>query len=150
MGFFDSVKTLIKSDDPKTQPTAPTATPLKKVLVVDDDENLRFFYLELLKGEGFNAIGAENGQVGLDTINSQKPDAVLLDLMMPVMDGKTMLHTIRQIPEFKYLPVIVLTNAGTSDNMKDTKFYDNADDFLIKSNVTPDEIIQKVKSLLMV
>jgi CheY-like chemotaxis protein len=78
----------------------------------------------------------------------QKPNLVLTDLMMPVMDGKQMLHKIREIPEFKELPVIVLTNAGTADNIKETQFYNNANDFLIKSNVQPEEIVSKIKALI--
>ena len=66
--------------------------------------------------------------------------------MMPVMDGKTLLRTIRAMPEFETLPVIVLTNAGDIDSMKETKFYSNANAFLIKANVTPEDIINQVKT----
>ena len=79
---------------------------------------------------------------------ANKPNIVLLDSLMPVLDGKTMLHKLREIPEFKTLPVIVLTNAGDADNMRETKFYDNASAFLIKSNVTPGDIANQVKTLI--
>ncbi len=67
---------------------------------------------------------------------------------MPVMDGKTMLHKLREIPEFKTLPVIVLTNAGDIDNIRETKFYYNASDFCIKSNTRIDEVVEKVNSFI--
>jgi CheY-like chemotaxis protein len=68
--------------------------------------------------------------------------------MMPVMDGKVMLRRLREMPEFATLPVIVLTNAGTVDNITETKTLYNASDFLIKSNVTPDDILVKVRQFV--
>jgi CheY-like chemotaxis protein len=68
--------------------------------------------------------------------------------MMPVMDGKVMLKRLREMPEFKTLPVIVLTNAGDVDTIRETKSYYNASDFLIKSNVTPDDILNKVRDYI--
>jgi DNA-binding response OmpR family regulator len=122
----------------------------KKILIIEDDQYLRDFYKELLEGEGYIVITADNGKTGYDTIIAEKPNLVMLDIMMPIMDGKQVLHQIRSMPEFKKLPVIVLTNAGTADNIKDMKFYDNADDFVIKSNVEPPEILLKIKSLINV
>jgi DNA-binding response OmpR family regulator len=142
MGFLD--KLVGNSPNKDIQP-APVAPP-KKVIIVEDDKELRDFYSELLSSEGFTTLTAENGQIGLQTIMAQKPDLVLLDLMMPVMDGKMMLHKMRNIPEFAKTPVIVLTNAGDADNMRQTQYFDNASAFLIKANVTPDEIINRVKT----
>lgn len=149
MGLFDNIKVLVGST-PQTaqpQPSSP-ASVSKKILIVEDDQYLRDFYRELLQGEGYTMITAENGQLGLEAVQTQKPDLVLLDLMMPIMDGKTMLHQIRSIPEFQSLPVIILTNAGSVDNMRDTQFYDKANGFLIKSNTNPEEIIMSIKSLI--
>lgn len=121
-------------------------SPSKKVLIVEDDESIRSLYADILKAEHYEVLIAENGQIGLDSIQKNHPDLVLLDLMMPVMDGKTMLRTLRTMPEFETLPVIVLTNAGDIDSMKETKFYSNANAFLIKANVTPEDIINQVKT----
>jgi two-component system response regulator/two-component system chemotaxis response regulator CheY len=119
-----------------------------KVLIVEDETLLAGALETKFKNEGFEVIKAENGQVGLDMAVSQNPDIILLDLMMPVMDGKIMLKRLREIPDFKYLPVIVLTNAGDVDNMRETKRYYGASDFLIKSNVTPDDIVKKVRDYI--
>jgi CheY-like chemotaxis protein len=143
MGFLDK---LVGNSKTK-QVTAPLAPP-KKVIVVEDDKELRDFYSELLTSEGFVVLTAENGQLGLQTITAQKPDLVLLDLMMPVMDGKMMLHKMRNIPEFAKTPVIILTNAGDADNMRQTQYFDNANAFLIKANVSPEEIINRVKTFI--
>ena len=150
MGILKGIKDLVGGNNTTAQEiiaSSPVQTS-KKVLIVEDDVALRELYADILTAEGFVVLTAENGQVGLDMVLSQKPDLVLLDLMMPIMNGKTMLHRVRQIPEFAKLPVIVLTNAGDENNMRETKFFDNANEFLIKSNVTPEDIIQRVKSLI--
>ena len=76
------------------------------------------------------------------------PDVILMDLMMPVMDGKTMLRLLRDMPEFKTLPVLVLTNAGDIDNIRETQMYYGATDFLIKSNTKAEDIVNRVNKLL--
>lgn len=149
MGLLDNLQILVGNKKAVEQST-PTPTPQtqsKKILIVEDDKLLREFYVELMQRQGYTVLTAENGQIGLDTIQAEKPNLVLLDIMMPIMDGKTMLHRVRQIPEFKTLPVIVLTNAGDTETMRETQYYDNANAFLIKSNVNPEEIIRMVKSL---
>lgn len=148
MGFFD--KLLGKKQNENTQVSTTTAAPTpssKKILVVEDDQYLRDFYAELISSEGYQVITATNGYDGYNQVIAQSPSLVLTDLMMPVMDGKMMLHKIRETKEFATLPVIVLTNAGTADNIRETKFFNNANDFLIKSNVQPDEILAKIKAL---
>lgn len=147
MGLFDKLSSLVnKTENQNPQIQLQTPPQPKKVLVVEDDTYLRDFYAELLTGEGFIVVTAQDGVEGLKTAIAQKPDIVLLDLMMPIMDGKTMLHRMRAIPKFEKTPVIILTNAGDADNIRQTKFFDNANDFLIKSNVTPDEILARIKT----
>ena len=108
----------------------------------------REFYGELMNDQGYEVYTAENGQIALQMAIEKKPDLLILDIMMPIMDGKAMLHELRKIPQFKLLPVIILTNAGDTDTMRETQRYENADAFLIKSNVTPQEVIDKVKFLI--
>lgn len=146
MGFFDSFSN--KQDQPQTPPQPQAPAGARKILVVEDDAYLLDFYVELLRGEGYEVFTAENGQAGLETVIYQKPHLVLTDLMMPIMDGKQMLQKIREIPEFKNLPIIILTNAGTAENFKETRIENTANDFLIKANVRPEEIIKKVKLLI--
>lgn len=150
MALLNNIKNLLGTN-PQTveeaQPQTPQK-PRKKVLIVEDDQYLADFYVTLLTREGFEVSKAENGQVGLEKVIAEKPHLIILDIMMPVMDGKTMLHKVREIPEFKTLPVIVLTNAGDVDNMRTMHRYENASDFLIKSNVNPEDIVQRVKDLL--
>ncbi len=146
MKFLNDLKTLYG----KKKPTVTTPSPrhLGKVLIVEDEKQLANILSESLKEEGFDVSIAENGKVGLEKVLSLKPQLVLLDLMMPVMDGKIMLRRMREMAQFKRLPVIVLTNAGEVENIRETQRYNNADEFLIKSNVSTDEIIEKVKEVL--
>lgn len=150
MSLFNTFLTLFGGKKPETPqaPLQPSSTQNKKILIVEDEKDLRDFYTELLRGEGYEIITAANGQEGLELALAQNPRLILLDLMMPVMDGKTMLHTLRQNPAGKLIPVIVLTNAGDDENMRYVKLYEGVDDFLIKSNVTPDDITAKIKSIV--
>lgn len=147
VGIINNLKTITGFTNGSKTDTNSGIPVLKKVLIIEDEAILGDALESKLKNEGFITSRAENGQLGLDSIKSQKPDVVLLDLIMPVMDGKSMLRELRNIPEFKHLPVIVLTNAGTIDNMKETKLYDDASDFLIKSNTSMDEIVSRVRTI---
>jgi DNA-binding response OmpR family regulator len=132
---------------PKEPITYTGAIP-KKILIVEDDQVLRDFYVDFIKQEGYLVVHAENGQQGLVVAISERPDLIILDLIMPVMDGKDMLRELRKIPDFKTLPVIILTNAGSINNMEETTLYYNVKSFLIKSNITPDELSKAVKELI--
>jgi len=149
MGFLDNLFGSKKNSAAPNDPaTLPQNSQKKKVLIVEDEKLLANALESKFKHENFDVLRAENGQEGLNMIMANHPDIILLDLMMPVMDGKTMLHKLREIPEFKALPVVVLTNAGEVDNMRETKTFDNASAFLIKSNVNPDDILQVVRDSL--
>ena len=152
MGFLNNLQAIFGKKEPTaaqntTQPSQQVPS-RKKVLIVEDETMLADALETKFAHENFDVFKAGNGQIGLDMAKAQKPDVILLDLMMPVMDGKTMLHKLREIQEFKFLPVVVLTNAGDVDNIRETKRYDNASAFLIKSNVNPDDIVQVVKDIM--
>lgn len=140
MGMIEDIKILMGK-----KKSSPEVVQQKKILIVEDDPSLGNALEIKLKRENFVTFRAGNGQEGLDILNSQKPNIVLLDLMMPVMDGKTMLTKLRQIPEFKKLPVLVLTNAGEVENINQTTTVNEAVEFLVKSNVSLEEIIMRIK-----
>ncbi len=124
------------------------SSPPKKILVVEDETSLLNALESVLSSEGFKVTTAANGKEGLKAAIENSPDLILLDLLMPIMDGKTMLKKLRDLPEFKKLPVIILTNAGEVDNIRETQRYFDAIYFLIKSNVQMEDIVTKVKTLL--
>jgi CheY-like chemotaxis protein len=84
---------------------------MKTILVVDDEFSIVDAVCEILAWEGYRAVGAENGKAGLVAMAQERPDLVLLDFMMPVMDGVQMLHAMRQHPEYRHIPVIMVTAA---------------------------------------
>src|SRR5512141_2662644 len=106
MGFFGDFKSIVKgTPQPSVSPTPQAPNPpqpltsSKKILIVEDDEMLRDFYVELFTQQGYQVMQSINGQEGLNIVNSEKPDLIILDLNMPVMDGKTLLHILRAMPD---------------------------------------------------
>lgn len=89
----------------------------KKVLVVDDDESTRKFLSAALEENGYEAIAAENGREGMEKIQSESPDLVLLDVMMPKKTGFVLIKQLRRDEKYKNLPVIMLT--GVADVLDD-------------------------------
>jgi CheY-like chemotaxis protein len=80
-----------------------------KILIVDDEQDILRIVAYSLKKWGYDVITATNGQEGLDKIASENPDLILLDAGMPVMNGFQMLEQLRQTPDFRNIPVIMLT-----------------------------------------
>src|SRR6185369_1136012 len=143
MKIIDDIQILAgKKPDPRFEKKE---SPQKTVLVVEDEKPLAAILESRLTEEGFNVLKGTNGQEGLELAIKHIPDVIVLDLLMPIMEGKSMLRKLRETPECKNIPVIVLTNAGDIENVRDTQFYSDAIEFLIKSNVSMDQIVAKVK-----
>ena len=128
-------------------PIETTPEPKAKILVADDEQFLRESYQELLTQEGYQVITASNGQEALDLVSQNRPNLILLDIQMPVLDGNEFLRKLRDNEQTKNIPVIVLTNAGNLNNMDTAKLY-SAYKFLIKCNITPADVINTVSEAL--
>lgn len=90
-------------------------TSCRTILVVDDDEDIRDALVDLLGDEGYSAVGMANGSEALTWLRSERrPCAILLDWMMPVMDGETFLREQERDPELAQIPVIIITAAGNA------------------------------------
>ena len=89
----------------------------EKVLVVDDEENVRRLLRSML-GNKYIVLEAKDGKAAIDIARSQKPDIILMDIMMPNMDGYTACHTIKRDPATKMIPVIMVTAVGQELNKK--------------------------------
>src|SRR5208283_2657790 len=89
----------------------------KKILIVDDEPNVRRL-LHTILGKTFDVLEAEDGRQAIEITNSQKPDVVLMDMMMPKMDGLTACHMIKNDPATKSIPVIMVTAIGFELNVK--------------------------------
>lgn len=115
----------------------------KSVLIVEDELRIRFLLRDYLIKENFNVFEASNGEEGLFVFSTQKIDLVLLDIMMPIMDGLTMLEKLREVST---VPVILLTAKGEEEDKLQGYDY-GADDYVTKP-FSPKVLIAKVKALL--
>ncbi|MBU0613029.1 response regulator [Patescibacteria group bacterium] len=119
----------------------------QKILLIEDDKMLLEMYTAKFTREGFDIKTAENGSDGLKAAREMKPDMVLLDIIMPKLDGFATLKEIRKDENIKDVPVILLTNLGQDQDIQKGKDL-GADDYFVKANHTPTEIVEKVQELL--
>ena len=118
-----------------------------KILIVEDDLFIRELYERQLVLAGYQVATAADGPEGLTKINEFQPNLLLLDIMLPQMNGLDLLKTIKANEQTKGIPVILLTNLGQDSVIKEG-FSLGADGYLIKSAYTPDQIIEEVKKFL--
>jgi len=119
----------------------------KTILIIEDDQFLRELIVRKITGEGFSALEAESGEQGIEKTKQEKPDLILLDLMLPGIGGFEVLKKIKEDKNSNSIPIIILSNLAEPEEMeKGLKM--GAVDFLIKAHLTPREIIDKVKSIL--
>jgi CheY-like chemotaxis protein len=117
-----------------------------RVLVVDDNENNREIVSRLLEREGYEVSTAENGALALEQIKSQPPDLVLLDVMMPVMDGIEACKRMKDDPDSRLIPVVIMTALGQVDD-RVRAIQAGADDFLTKP-VNRGELLARIQTSL--
>jgi len=119
----------------------------ENVLIVEDDITLRDMYAERLRAEGFVVDVAGDGEEGLAHLARHKPDVMLLDLMMPKVNGFNVLDIMKTTPEYKGIPVIILT-ALIQDENKLRGLTSGASDYIVKSETMPGEVIAKIRAVL--
>jgi len=119
----------------------------EKILIIEDDKFLKRIINKKFLKEGYNVIEATDGRQGLKIISEQKIDLILLDLLLPEIDGFEVLAKIKANPKMNKIPVIILSNLGQkSDIQKGLKM--GANDYLIKAHFTLGEILKKVEAVL--
>ncbi len=117
----------------------------KKILIVEDEAPLRSAVSDILAFEGFTVFQAKNGQEGLDLALAEHPNLILLDLMMPVMDGLTMLEKLRTDAEYgAHAAVILLTNINDPEKVAQATEAGSYD-FLVKSDWNIEDVVKKIK-----
>lgn len=119
----------------------------KNILLVEDDEMLNAMYTQKFIKEGYAVLSAFNGAEGIEMAQEHHPDIILLDIIMPKMDGFTALKKLKKGDETKELPVILLTNLGQEEDIRKGKEL-GAQDYFIKANHTPQEVVEKVKEVI--
>jgi DNA-binding response OmpR family regulator len=119
----------------------------KKILIVEDDPLLVKMYMTKFKSEGFNIINAVDGMDGWEKIKSEKPDFVIMDVMMPKMSGKDLLKAIRITEWIKDLPIMMMSNINNPKEIEILNKY-GVKEFVVKADNTPSQIVAKVKQYL--
>ncbi len=120
---------------------------MTKVLIVEDDPFMSRMYLRVFTFEGFEVQMAENGQVGLDKLRDFHPDIILVDVMMPVMNGEEMLVKLKSDPATKDIPVLMLTNLA-DPKAAETMLAKGAAQYVVKSKYGPTEVTALVKDVV--
>lgn len=120
------------------------------ILLVEDDPMLTELYQTKLEMDGFQVSVATDGESGLAQVKKLKPDLILLDIMLPKLNGFEVLKSVKQQPLTAKIPVIVLTNLGgeKADSDKQLALNLGADEFLVKTFHLPDDIVGKIKAAL--
>lgn len=119
----------------------------RKILIVEDEPFLSEMYQTKFNSLGYEVVTADNGQAGIEMMRQTKPDLVLLDVIMPEMDGYEVLRRVRKDAELKNQLIVIFSNLGQDEEI--TKGIQmGADDYLIKSNLTPSELSDKIDAVI--
>jgi len=120
---------------------------MAKILIIEDDKFLRELIIQKLGKEGFEVDEAAEGEEGIKRLQENKPDLVLLDLILPGIDGFEVLRRVKADKATAAVPVVILSNLGQRDDV-DKGLELGAVDYLIKAHFTPGEIVEKIKVTL--
>lgn len=120
---------------------------MKKILIAEDEDTLRGVLVDMINRSGFLTLEAGDGEEGLKKALSEHPDLILLDILMPKMDGLTMLKKLREDVWGKNVPVIILTNVDPDDRQLKEILEYKASYYLIKTKISMENIMVKIQEL---
>lgn len=120
---------------------------MKRILIIEDDDFLRSLAVTKLQKHGYSVTTAANGEAGLEATLKEKPDLLLLDLMLPGISGFDVLEKLRANEETKTLKVVIFSNLGDSADIKRGQEL-GVVDYLVKASFTLDELVEKITTLL--
>ena len=118
-----------------------------QVLLVEDSKAIQQMYRNKLMMEQFAVVTADNGMEAIKALSLSKPDIILLDLMMPIMDGYKVLQVVKTDQKFKDLPVLVFSAKGQPDEVEKALSL-GASGFIVKSVTKPNEVVERIRSIL--
>ena len=119
----------------------------KKIFIIEDDPFLSEMYAAKFSQSGFRVEMAIDGEKGLEKIKTSKPDLILLDIVLPKMDGFEILKKVKEDSQLKKIPIILLTNLGQKNEVEKGLAL-GADEYIIKAHFTPTAVVAKVKEVL--
>jgi DNA-binding response OmpR family regulator len=119
----------------------------QKILVVEDEPTLRKTMTEFLGMEGFDVCAASDGEMAVAVAKKEKPDLILLDIILPKKDGFGVLDEIKSDRELKIVPIILLTNLDTAEDIQ-RAFEKGITTYLVKSDYKLEDVVAKIKETL--
>lgn len=119
----------------------------KKILFIEDDEGFFNIFSVPLKMKGYDVVHVSDGALGVEKCISEKPDLILLDIVLPGTSGLDILKELRERPETKDSKVVMLTNFGSDENINKAMEY-GANDYLMKYNIVPSELPKKIATFM--
>jgi len=120
---------------------------MKKILFIEDEPTLQKTFSTALKEEGYEVVSALDGETGFNLAKAQNPDLILLDIVLPKLTGFEVLKKLKENPETKGIPVIILTNLEKMSDI-DKALELGATTYLVKVEYSLDEVIKKIKKIL--
>lgn len=120
---------------------------MTKILFVEDDPLIVKIYSTRLKADGYEVFSAENGEEGLKLAEQVKPDLIILDVMMPRLDGFAVLERLRQNPDLKDHPILMYSNLNNEEEMARAHKM-GVTEFIIKANLSPTQMVEKIKQYI--
>ena len=120
----------------------------KKILIIEDEKFLLEIYQSRFEKEGYQVLTAINGQRGLVLAQKEKPDLIILDILMPEMNGYEVIEKLKKNSQTQEITILVLSNLGQEEEIK-RGLELGADDYVIKTNLTPTELLDKVERMFI-
>ena len=119
----------------------------KKILLIEDEQMLVELYKDKLKREKFKVISTIEAEEGIELAKKEKPDLILLDILLPKKNGLFFLRELKKHPEISSIPIIVFSNYDDPETKREAIKL-GAEEYLIKTNHTPQEVVERLKQYL--
>lgn len=117
-----------------------------KILIVDDDAQTREMYSEIFKKAGYDVSDAEDGVIGLDKATKELPDVIFTGIIMPRMDGFTMMEALKKNVSTSNIPVVMSSHLGREHDQKKAKEM-GVKDFIVRDMMSPNEVLRRINSV---
>ena len=119
----------------------------QKILIIEDEAILQKALQEILLQENYEVVSALDGELGFKMAFSEAPDIILLDLIMPKMDGFEVLEALKKDEKTKKIPIIILTNLGGTEDIQKALVL-GATNYVVKADHDLSEIVEKIKGII--
>lgn len=119
----------------------------KTILIIEDEKFLLEMYQSRFEKDGYQVLTAMSGRKGLELAQKEKPDLIILDILMPGMDGYEVIKKLKKDSQTEKIPILVFSNLGQPEEINQGLKL-GADDYIIKTDLTPSELINKVEIML--